>query len=58
MNDRMPRTVKGLSLPSQVEPISRDDYFAKNPEFSAWLRDLQVCQPRHACRQIQTIACS
>ena len=25
----------------QVTPISEDDYFAKNPEFSAWLRDLQ-----------------
>ena len=25
----------------QVTPISEDDYFEKNPEYSAWLRDLQ-----------------
>ena len=24
-----------------MTPISEEDYFAKNPEFSAWLRDLQ-----------------
>ena len=23
----------------QIDPIDRDDYFAKNAEFSAWLRD-------------------
>ena len=23
----------------QVEPITEDDYFAKNPEFSTWLRE-------------------
>ncbi len=27
--------------PLQVTPISEEDYFAKNPEFSSWLRDCQ-----------------
>ncbi len=30
-----------LWLLPQVTPISEDDYFAKNPEFSAWLRDVK-----------------